>query len=55
MAKKNSEARTVITLRSSESGHSYTTSKNKRNDPTRIELKKYDPIVRRHVTYKETK
>ena len=55
MAKKNTDNRAPITLRSSESSHSYTTSKNKRNDPTRIELKKYDPIVRRHVTYKETK
>jgi large subunit ribosomal protein L33 len=29
--------------------------KNKRNDPARIELKKYDPVVRRHVTYREAK
>jgi large subunit ribosomal protein L33 len=29
--------------------------KNRRNDPSRLELKKYDPIVRRHVSYRETK
>jgi large subunit ribosomal protein L33 len=33
----------------------YLTFKNKRNDPNRIELMKYDPIVRKHVLYKETK
>lgn len=47
--------RIVIKLKSSESGHTYTTMKNRRNDPSRIELKKYDPIVRKHVAYKETK
>ncbi len=52
MAKKNSENRLVITLRS-ESGHTYTTTKS--NDPARMELKKYDPRVRQHVVFKETK
>ena len=47
--------RIIIKLKSSESGHSYTTMKNRRNDPSRIELKKYDPLVRKHVTYRETK
>lgn len=47
--------RIVIKLKSSESGHSYTTMKNRRNDPSRLELRKYDPIVRKHVNYKETK
>ena len=55
MAKKSGENRIIITMRSSESGHSYVTYKNKRNDPTRIELKKYDPTVRKHVLFKETK
>jgi large subunit ribosomal protein L33 len=47
--------RIVIKLKSAESGHTYTTMKNRRNDPSRIELRKYDPIVRKHVTYRETK
>jgi large subunit ribosomal protein L33 len=55
MAKKSTENRIIITLRSSESGATYTTIKNKRNDPARIELKKYDPVLRKHVTFKETK
>jgi large subunit ribosomal protein L33 len=42
-------------MRSSESGHIYYTQKNRRNDTQRLELKKYDPIVRRHVIYRETK
>jgi len=47
--------RIVIKLRSTESAHTYTTMKNKRNDPARLELKKYDPRVRQHVVFKETK
>jgi large subunit ribosomal protein L33 len=36
-------------------GHYYTTDKNKRTTPDKLELKKYDPVVRKHVTYKEAK
>jgi large subunit ribosomal protein L33 len=36
-------------------GHYYTTVKNKQNTPDKLELKKYDPVVRKHVTYKEKK
>jgi large subunit ribosomal protein L33 len=36
-------------------GHYYTTAKNKRNCPEKLELKKYDPVVRKHVVYKESK
>jgi large subunit ribosomal protein L33 len=36
-------------------GHFYTTEKNKQNTPDKLELKKYDPVVRRHVVYKEKK
>jgi large subunit ribosomal protein L33 len=47
--------RIVIKLRSTESGHTYTTLKNRKNDPNRLELRRYDPTVRRHVAYRETK
>jgi large subunit ribosomal protein L33 len=47
--------RIVVKLRSTESGHTYTTQKNRKNDPSRIELKRYDPTVRRHVVYRESK
>ncbi|MEI7996379.1 MAG: 50S ribosomal protein L33 [Methylococcaceae bacterium] len=36
-------------------GHFYTTTKNKRTMPEKIEIKKFDPVVRRHVMYKEAK
>jgi large subunit ribosomal protein L33 len=53
MAKKG--VRTLIKMRSTESGHMYITYKNKRNDPNRLELRKYDPLLRKHVLYRETK
>lgn len=40
---------------SANTGHFYTTIKNKRNTPDKIEMKKYDPVVRKHVIYKESK
>ncbi len=36
-------------------GHFYTTTKNKRLHPEKVEIKKYDPRVRKHVIYKEAK
>ena len=36
-------------------GHFYTTTKNKRNTPEKIELKKFDPRIRKYVPYKEAK
>lgn len=34
-------------------GHFYTTTKNKRTTPEKLEIKKFDPVVRKHVIYKE--
>jgi large subunit ribosomal protein L33 len=36
-------------------GHFYTTTKNKKNTPDKMEMKKFDPVARKHVVYKETK
>lgn len=36
-------------------GHFYTTTKNKRLHPEKMEVQKYDPVVRKHVAYKEHK
>ena len=36
-------------------GHYYTTTKNKRNTPDKLSFKKYDPVIRKHVEYKEAK
>jgi large subunit ribosomal protein L33 len=47
--------RITVKLRSTESAYTYTTKKNKRNTTERLQLKKYDPVVRKHVLFKETK
>jgi large subunit ribosomal protein L33 len=48
--------REKIRLTSSDgTGHYYTTTKNRRLHPEKMEVKKYDPVVRKHVTYKEAK
>ena len=49
------EKRPIITLKSSESAYCYYTRKNKRKTPDRIELTKFDPLVRKHVPFKEKK
>ena len=36
-------------------GHFYTTTKNKRTKPDKMELMKFEPVARKHVIYKETK
>lgn len=36
-------------------GFFYTTVKNRRNTPEKLEIKKYDPKVRQHVIFKEAK
>ncbi len=40
---------------SAKTGHFYTTYKNRRNTPEKLELNKYDPVVRKVVVYKEAK
>lgn len=54
--KKGREVRPIVRLRSpAGTGYSYVTRKNRRNDPERMSLRKYDPIVRRHVEFKESR
>ena len=36
-------------------GHYYTTTKNKRQHPDKLEIKKFDPKIRKYVLYKEAK
>ena len=36
-------------------GHYYTTDKNKSTTPDKIEIKKFDPVARKHAIYKEDK
>ena len=54
MAKKDKDIRPIIKLRSTAgTGYTYVTKKNRRYDPDRIVLKKYDPVVRQHVVFRE--
>jgi large subunit ribosomal protein L33 len=47
--------REKIKLESTEGdGHFYTTTKNKRLHPAKMEVKKFNPKLRKHVMYKET-
>ena len=51
---RQQDVRPIITLRSTAgTGFTYVTRKNRRNDPERLVLKKYDPVVRRHVDLRE--
>ena len=48
------EIRPIVKLRSTaDTGYPHVTRKNRRNDPDRLTLKKYDPVVRRHVDFRE--
>lgn len=54
MAKKKG-AREIIKLKSSDSSECYWTTKNKKTSTTRLELKKYDKKLKKHVVFKEAK
>jgi large subunit ribosomal protein L33 len=48
------EIRPIVKLRSSAgTGYTYVTRKNRRNDPDRLTLVKYDPVIRRHMEFRE--
>ncbi|AGS34289.1 50S ribosomal protein L33 [Corynebacterium maris DSM 45190] len=48
------DIRPIIKLKSTAgTGYTYVTRKNKRNNPDRISMKKYDPVVRKHVEFRE--
>jgi large subunit ribosomal protein L33 len=53
MAKKEREK--IKLLSTADTGFYYTTTKNRKNTPDKLEFKKYDPIAKKHVTFKETK
>ena len=50
------EARIIVTLACTEcKQRNYSTNKNKKNTPDKLELKKYCPHCRKHTPHKETK
>ena len=52
MASKRDKIRMISTAGT---GHFYTTDKNKKTTPAKMEMLKYDPVVRKHVMYREEK
>ena len=52
MASKRDKIRLMSTAGT---GHYYTTTKNRRLHPEKMETKKFDPVKREYVIYKETK
>ncbi len=62
MAKKSKEARVQVILECTEHKASgmpgtsrYITTKNRKNTPDRLELKKYNPILKKYTIHKEIK
>ncbi|GAB3171472.1 50S ribosomal protein L33 [Myceligenerans halotolerans] len=56
MAAKRADVRPIIRMVSTAgTSFTYVTRKNRRNDPDRLVLRKYDPVVRRHVDFKESR
>ena len=53
MAKKDREK--IKLLSTADTGFYYTTTKNRKTTPDKLEFKKYDPVVRKHVLFKEAK
>jgi large subunit ribosomal protein L33 len=53
MAKKEREK--IKLLSTADTGFFYTTTKNRKTTPDKLEFKKYDPVARKHVLFKETK
>lgn len=56
MVAKSKDLRPIIKLVSTaNTGYTYVTTKNRRNDPERMTLRKYDPVIRKHVEFKEAR
>jgi len=48
------ELRPIVKLRSTAgTGYTYVTRKNRRNDPDRLSARKFDPVARQHVLFRE--
>ncbi|HUS23531.1 MAG TPA: 50S ribosomal protein L33 [Candidatus Binatia bacterium] len=53
MAKKEREKIKLVST--ADTGFFYTTTKNRKTTPDKLEFKKYDPVARKHVLFKESK
>ena len=54
MARKK-EVEKIKLVSTANTGYYYTTTKNRKNTPDKFEFKKYDPVARKHVAFKEAK
>ena len=53
---KTQDVRPIVKLVSTAgSGYTYVTRKNRRNDPDRLVVRKYDPTIRQHVDFREAR
>ncbi len=55
MAKKGNRVQVILECTEKPGSSRYVTTKNRRNTPDRLELKKYNPALRRHTLHKEIK
>ena len=56
MAKKDKDIRPIIKMKSTAgTGYTYVTKKNRRNDPDRIELKKFCPRCKKSTVHREAR
>ena len=55
MAKKNTKRKLVGMVSEESNGRTYYTTKNTQNTTEKLTLRKYDPVLKKHVTYTETK
>lgn len=53
--KKEKKDNKIKLVSSAGTGHYYTTTKNKKTMPEKMEIRKFDPVVRKHVIYKEAR
>lgn len=55
MAGKKKDNEKIKLVSTADTGYFYTTKKNRKNTPEKFEFSKYDPVVRKHVLFKEAK
>ncbi|MGH8457318.1 MAG: 50S ribosomal protein L33 [Stenotrophobium sp.] len=55
MASRKRDREKIKLVSTADTGYFYTTTKNRKNTPDKFEFKKYDPVVRKHVVFKEAK
>ncbi|MBI1857409.1 50S ribosomal protein L33 [Candidatus Saccharibacteria bacterium] len=55
MAKKGDKRKIIGMVSEASGGRHYYTTKNTMNTPDKLSLRKYDPVLRKHVLYVETK